>query len=297
MLIPMTSTLPQKTPRMGLLAGAGRFPMTVAESLRGQGYFVQCQGVMGMADPDLAQLCDRYSEVPIGRLGKAIRVFKRGGIRQVIMAGKIEKTVLFKKWRWLRLLPDARTLHMWWRYASRDRKDDTLLLAVIQEFARDHIEFVSAIDYCPEILVKHGFLTQRRPTPAQWEDIHFGWELAKEMGRLDVGQTVIVNDKAVIAVEAIEGTDQAIKRAGQLCKRGGFTVVKVAKPQQDLRFDMPTIGVQTLHSMHESGGRVLAIESGMTILLDEPEFVELAEKFRIAVVSLNSQELRMKIAS
>ncbi|MEX1229088.1 MAG: UDP-2,3-diacylglucosamine diphosphatase LpxI [Planctomycetaceae bacterium] len=297
MLIPMTSTLPQHAPRMGLLAGSGRFPMTVADSLRRQGYFVHGQGVMGMADPGLAAHCDRYSEAPIARLGKAIRTFRRAGIQQVIMAGKIEKTVLFRKWRWLRLLPDWRTLHMWWGYARRDRKDDTLLLAVIKEFARDNIEFVSAVEYCPEILVKHGFLTQRRPTPAQWDDIHFGWEIAKEVGRLDIGQTVIVNDKAVIAVEAIEGTDQAIKRAGLLCKRGGFTVVKVAKPQQDLRFDMPTIGVQTLHSMHESGGRVLAIESGMTILLDQPEFIELAERFRIAVVSLNAQELQMKMAS
>ncbi|MFN0195153.1 MAG: LpxI family protein [Planctomycetaceae bacterium] len=295
----LTLSLPtnEHPPRMGILAGAGRFPMTVAESLRRQGYFVHCLGVHGMADPALAPLCDRYSEVPIARLGKAIRRFKRGGIQQVIMAGKIEKTVLFRKWLWLRLLPDWRTLHMWWGYARRDRKDDTLLLAVVKEFARDHIEFVSATDYCPEILVKHGFLTQRRPTPAQWNDIYFGWEIAKELGRLDIGQTVIVNDKAVIAVEAIEGTDQAIRRAGLLCRRGGFTVVKVAKPQQDFRFDMPTIGLQTLQSMHEAGGRVLAIESGMTILLDQPEFLEMAERFRIAVVALNSQELQLRMVS
>ena len=122
------------------------------------------------------------------------------------------------------------------------------------------------------------------------------WEMAKEMGRLDIGQTVIVNDTAVIAVEAIEGTDQAILRAGQLCKRGGFTVVKVSKPQQDCRFDVPTIGVQTLRSMHEAGGRVLAIEAGQTIIIDEEEVIGLADKLGIAIVSLNAEEAQLRVA-
>jgi DUF1009 family protein len=186
---------------------------------------------------------------------------------------------------------------MWFSYARRDRKDDTLLLAVIREFERDQIYFDSALDYCPELLVNHGFLTKRKPTEAQWRDIHFGWELAKEMGRLDVGQSVIVHDMAVIAVEAIEGTDRAIRRSAELCRRGGFTVVKVAKPQQDMRFDVPTIGAQTIRTMHESGGKVLAIESGMTIILDEPEVIELADKLGIAVVAVSANELALRAAS
>ncbi|MCA9111709.1 MAG: LpxI family protein, partial [Planctomycetaceae bacterium] len=141
---------------------------------------------------------------------------------------------------------------------------------------------------------KHGFLTSRKPSPNQWKDVRFGWSLAKEMGRLDIGQTVVVNDTAVIAIEAIEGTDECIRRAGELCRRGGFTVVKVAKPQQDMRFDVPTVGVQTIQTMHEAGARVLAIESGMTILLDEPEVLELANRFGIAIVSLNAEELHLR---
>jgi hypothetical protein len=145
--------------------------------------------------------------------------------------------------------------------------------------------------------VKHGFLTRRRPTDAQWKDIRFGWEIAKEMGRLDIGQSVIVNDLAVIAVEAIEGTDRAILRAGELCRRGGFTLVKVAKPQQDMRFDVPTIGCQTIKTLHEAGGRVLAVEAGRTIILDEPEVVELADRLGIAIVAVKAEEVALPKAA
>jgi len=292
------STIKFPPKRVGLLAGAGRFPLAFAEAAHRQGIQVYCVGVAGMADAEaLGSLCHWYTEAPLARLGRTIRLFKRTRIDRVVMAGKIEKTVLFQPFRILRLLPDWRTLHMWFRYATRDHKDDTLLLAVIQEFARDNIHFDSALDYCPELLVKHGFLTRRRPTNAQWRDIRFGWDLAKEMGRLDVGQSVIVNDMAVIAVEAIEGTDRAIRRAGELCRRGGFTVVKVAKPQQDMRFDVPTIGAQTIKTLQEAGGRVLAIESNRTIVLDQEDVIELADRLGIAIVAINAEELELRIAS
>ena len=282
---------------MGLLAGSGRFPLAFAEAARRQGHFVHCVGVMGMAPPELRDLCQSYAENPLARIGRAIRLFQRAKIDRVVMAGKIEKTLLFQSFRILRLLPDWRAIHMWYRYATHDRKDDTLLLAVIREFARDNIHFDSALDYCPELLVKHGFLTRRKPTAAQWRDIRFGWDLAKEMGRLDVGQSVVVNDLAVIAVEAIEGTDRAIQRAGELCRRGGFTVVKVAKPQQDMRFDVPTIGAQTIKTLQESGGRVLAIESNKTIMLDQQEVIDLADRLGIAIVAINADELEMRAAA
>jgi len=186
---------------------------------------------------------------------------------------------------------------MMWKYARRDRKDDTMLLAVIKEFARDGFHFESALEYCPELLVTHGFLTKRHPSSSQWKDINFGWELAKEMGRLDVGQSIVVAERSVVAVEAIEGTDECIRRAGQLCRKGGFTVIKVAKPKQDMRFDVPTIGLQTIQTMHEAGGRVLAIESGKTIVLDQDEVYALANKLGISIVSLNANESELRIAS
>jgi DUF1009 family protein len=283
--------------RIGLIAGAGRFPVHFARAAREQGYSVQCAGIVGMASEELADLCDRYEAAPLARIGKSIRYFKRRRVTQVVMAGKIEKRILFGPLRLLRLVPDWRTLKMWYGHCRRDKKDDTLLLAVIREFERDGISFRSALEFCPELLVKHGFLTKRQPTANQWKDIRFGWQSAKEIGRLDIGQTVVVHDTAVIAVEAIEGTDECIRRAGMLCRRGGLVVVKVAKPQQDLRFDVPTIGKQTLQTMRESGARVLAIEAGMTILLDEAEVIALADKLGIAIVSLNANELQLRAAA
>lgn len=297
--MPSPSTIPIRTQpqeRIGLLAGWGRFPIVFAEEARKQGYSVYCSAIADMADDDMAQYCDKVQFTPLARLGAAIRFFRRNGVKRVVMAGKVNKQVLFDPWRLFRLLPDMRTLHMWFRYAT-NKADDTLLLAVIREFERDGIHFESALTFCPELLVKHGFLTKRQPSASQWKDIRFGWDLAKEMGRLDIGQTVIVQDTAVIAVEAIEGTDQCIRRAGTLCKRGNLVVIKVAKPRQDMRFDVPTVGVQTLQTMQEAGARVLAIESGMTILLDEPEVLALAERLGISIVSLKSEEIQLRVAS
>jgi DUF1009 family protein len=292
---PITPRTPQG--RIGLLAGAGEFPISFAQAAKRQGLSVYCVGVRGLAPLILGELCDDFVTAPLARMGRAIRLFKSAGITRAVMAGKIEKAVLFQPFRILRHLPDWRTLHMWFRYATANKSDDTILLAVIREFERDKIHFESALDYCPELLVKHGFLTRRRPTPAQWNDIKFGWEMAKELGRLDIGQTVVVYDQAVIAAEAIEGTDACIRRAGTLCRRGKFSVVKVAKPQQDMRFDVPTVGTQTIQTIREAGGRVLAIESAKTILLDEEAVIQMADKFGIAIVALNAEELALRLAS
>jgi UDP-2,3-diacylglucosamine hydrolase len=283
--------------RIGLLAGAGRFPIAFAEAARNQGISVFGVGVAGMASEELHNVCDYFTTTSLGRFGRTIRLFKSARIDRIVMAGKVDKTVLFHPYRWIRHLPDFRAIHMMLRYARENRKDDTLMLALIREFERDNLVFDTPLIYCPELLVKHGFLTRRKPTPAQWKDIRFGWEIAKELGRLDIGQTVIVNDMAVIALEAIEGTDAAIRRAGTLCRRGGFTVVKVAKPQQDMRFDVPTIGVETLQTMREAGGRVLAIESEMTIMLDQHEVIELADRLGITIVALKADEIKLQMAS
>lgn len=280
---------------LGLIAGAGRFPIVFAQAARRQGESVFCVGVEGMVAEELADHCDHFTTAGLARIGRGIRLFRRAGVRRIVMAGKVEKAVLVRPYLFWRVLPDWRTLHMWYRYATRDKKDDSLLLAVIREFERDAMTFESALNYCSELLVKHGFLTRRRPTPAQWKDINFGWDLAKEMGRLDVGQSVMVKETAVLAVEAIEGTDACIRRAGELCQKGGFSVVKVAKPSQDMRFDVPTIGMQTIHTMHESGAKVLAVESDKTIILDQDAVLRLAEQYGISIVALNAEEMRLRV--
>jgi DUF1009 family protein len=283
---PSTLALPR---RVGLLAGWGRFPLAVADALKRQGYYVSCLGIVDHADPALAEICDEFSWQGLARLGRAIRYFRRRGVRDATMAGKIHKVVLYQPWVWFRHRPDWRAVKTFYPHfvsSQQDRKDDTLLGAVVNAFAEDGIRFGPATDYAPELLVKEGQLAGRPLTASQQADIDFGWRLAKEMGRLDIGQSVCVKERAVLAVEAIEGTDLCIRRAGELCRKGGFTVVKVAKPQQDMRFDVPTIGVGTLEMMRAAGGRVLAVEAGRTIILDEPEFLAYANRHKLVVVAL-----------
>ncbi len=235
---------------------------------------------------ELRALCTSLDVVGVAKLGKMIRKFRRQGVKRIVMAGKVTKNVIYTPWRFVQLCPDLRTLQWWYRRSRADNRDDSLLLSVIDEFERDGMTFASALDYCPELLVKEGILTRRAPTAAERGDIEFGWDMAKEMGRLDVGQSVAVKEKATLAVEAIEGTDRCIERAGLLCRAGGWTLVKVAKPQQDMRFDVPTIGLTTIENLHRAGARVLAIESAKTIVIDQDEVVALADRLGMSIVAL-----------
>lgn len=282
---------PPSTRRIGILAGWGRYPIVIAEALRRQGCEVYCLGTIGHADPALRAVCTDFRWLGLAKFGSAIRYFHRHGVTEVTMAGKIFKVRLFQRWSWVRHLPDLRTIrmflpHFWTR--KKDCRDDSLLLAIVDEFAAAGIRIAPATDYAPELLVKEGQLTRRGPTAWQQKDIEFGWRLAKEMGRLDVGQSVAVKDQAVLAVEAVEGTDECIRRAGTLCPAGGFTVVKVAKPQQDMRFDVPTIGLGTLETLHAAGGKVLAVEAGRTIFLDQPAVIEFADRKGMVIVAVKA---------
>jgi DUF1009 family protein len=285
---------------MGLVAGWGRYPLVVADALKRQGYAVHCVAVKDHADPALARLCDSYFPIGIGRMGAMIRHFRRQGCTQATMAGKIHKArVLFRRWGWVTHFPDLTTLRGFFPHfiaGTKDRRDDSLLLTVVDIFARGGIHFAPATDFAPELLVKPGNVTQRGLTAAQQKDVEFGWRMAKELGRIDIGQTVVVKGQSVIAVEAVEGTDECIRRAGVLCPQGGFTVVKTAKPQQDMRFDVPTIGLGTLDTIAKAGGAVLAVEAGRTILLDEPEFIALANRLGLCVTALSETQVATKAA-
>jgi UDP-2,3-diacylglucosamine hydrolase len=275
--------------RIGLLAAWGRYPVLVAEALRRQGYHVSCIGVADLADPNLANICQDFQWIGWGRLGGAIKFFRRCGIDQATMAGKFHKTLIYQPRVWWRHRPDCTFLKTFYHYFithRRDNKDDTLLGALTDAFAAHGITFHPATDFAPELLAQAGQIAGRTPSTAQLADIEFGWQIAKQMGALDIGQSVCVKDRAVISVEAIEGTDACILRAGDLCKKGEFTVVKVAKPQQDMRFDVPTVGVRTLRTMLAAGARVLAIEGGRTILLDDEEFRKFAATHKLSVVAL-----------
>lgn len=288
------------TPAVGLIAGWGRFPIVVAEALKRQGCRVYCAGIKDHADPILADICDDFIWTGLAKIGRVSRYFRRNGLRDATMAGKVFKVRLFEHWAWIKHFPDWRTVRIFWSHfvtTKKDRKDDTLLLAIVNAFAEDGIKFNPATDYAPELLVKFGQLTNQRPTRAQIKDIEFGWNLAKEMGRLDIGQSVAVKDRACLAVEAIEGTDECIRRAGTLCPVGGFTIVKVAKPQQDMRFDVPTVGIGTLEMMVASGAKMLVVEANKTILIDEPDFIEFANRHKLIVVSLDTAASSEHLAS
>lgn len=271
---------------IGLLAGAGRFPVLFAQKARQVGLSVVCVGFRGIASPELCGLVDRFYWCGIARLARMINCFQRESVETFVMAGKVYKLPVFSTpWTVVKLVPDWRAAKLWFSRKRRDNRDDSILLQVVAEFEQEGLRCASALELCPELLVKPGVLTRRQPTEAEWRDIEFGWDLAKEMGRLDVGQSVAVKDRAALVVEAIEGTDRAILRAGELCPRGGFTVVKVAKPQQDMRFDVPTVGQSTIESIREAGGRVLAVEAAKTILLDEIPTIELANRYGITIVA------------
>jgi DUF1009 family protein len=274
---------------VGLLAGSGKFPFAFAEKARSVGMPVVCVGVRCEADPALARLVRRFYWAGPAQIGRVIRLFKREGVERIVMAGKVHKAdILHRPWKLLSLMPDWRTLCFWYLRQRRDNCDDTLLLGLIAEFERDGLHFESALTLCPELLVRPGTLTRRAPTAREESDIAFGWQMAKEMGRLDVGQSVAVKERAVLAVEAIEGTDRAILRAGELCRAGGFVVVKVAKPKQDMRFDVPTIGCATIESLRKAGGRVLAIEADKTIVLEQAQTVALADRYGLTIVALGA---------
>lgn len=281
--------------RIGLIAGWGRFPIVVAEALRAQGFEIYCLGISGHADPILSEICDHYQVAGVARLGGHIRYFRRHQVQLATMAGKLFKhKILWGRWGLLGLWPDLRTLRACtplFFTRRRNCNDDSLLQVVIDEYAKDGIQFAPATNFAPELLVKDGLMTRRSPSATEWADIRFGWMLAKEMGRLDIGQSVAVKGRAVLAVEAVEGTDECIRRAGQLCRVGGFTVVKVAKPQQDMRFDVPAIGVGTVETLQAAGARVLAIEADKTIVIDQAEVIAKANACGLTIVAVQADAI------
>jgi len=276
----------QARPVLGLLAGSGQFPMLVATGARRAGCRVVVIALRGEADQHLRDVADAFYTSGIVRLGRWIRLFRREGAGQVIMAGRVRKTRVHgsARWlQWLRYLPDWTSIKVWY-FASRDKRNDSLLSAVADQMQQKGLTVIDSTQYCPEAMAPEGVLTTASPTASQQKDIELGWRIAKEIGRLDVGQSVAVREQDVIAVEAVEGTDAMIVRAGKLARSGGWTLVKVAKPNQDMRFDVPTVGPDTIENLHRAGGRVLVVEAGKTLLIDRDKTVELANRYGIAVV-------------
>ncbi len=271
--------------KLAVIAGGGEFPFLIARGAKRAGLEVVCLGFKGMASKELAKEVDKFAWVNMLRIGQWIRVLKKEDVQRVIIGGRVRKSEMYRRFRWLRYIPDRRMLRIWHR-RCKDRQTNNLLRALADELAQEGITMEDSVQFCQDDLVQVGLLAGRSPNDRQAKDIAFGWKIAKAMGGLDIGQSVCVRDLEVIAVEAIEGTDQTIRRAGQICKVGGFTVVKVAKPNQDMRFDVPTIGPETLKVMHQARGTVLAVEAGKTVLVNREQVRKLAKKYGIVVMGV-----------
>jgi DUF1009 family protein len=286
--VPANNRPPLDGEIVGILAGWGRYPVVVAEEIRRRGGRTAILAIRDHADAALEPLADVHGHVGVAEIGAAVDFFRHTGARRATMAGKIHKSKIFARGAWTRHLPDWTGLATFWPHfvsRRRDNRDDSLLGAIAAAFDAAGVTICPATDFAPDLLAGDGVIAGPAPTRQQLADVVFGWRLAKELGRLDIGQTVVVKNRAPLALEAIEGTDECIRRAGRLCPTGGMTVVKVAKPQQDLRFDMPTIGAGTLESLAAAGAVVLAIEAGQTILIDEPEVAAAASRLGITMIS------------
>jgi len=270
-------------PGLGIIAGTGDLPRSVAEEAVSQGYRVVVIALKGFTDPSLEQVADEVDWFKLGQLQKPISFLKSNEIDRVVMAGKIEKSNLLRPWN---MRFDRRALHM--IRSMKDWRDDTVLAAIADEFLKDGIVIVDMTPWVGKLMAPQRVITRGSPTEKQWKDIEFGRTMARGIGGLDIGQTVVVKNSAVIAVEAIDGTDRAIRRSADLGIRH-CVVVKMAKPAQDMRFDVPGIGPSTIDSMVAAKARVLAIEAGKTMIAGHDEMVRNAEKAKIIVVGIPAE--------
>lgn len=278
---------------IGLIAGQGRLPFMVAQGARRAGLRVVCVGFRDQADPLLAEEVDVFKWVSVARPGSWIKHLRREGVSDSIMVGRVAKASIYTPFRIIQYMPDWRAIRVWYgRLGNKDKRNDTLLGALADELANGGIILMDSTKYIPENMAQPGILTKGRPSDSVIKDIEFGWSIVKRMGDLDIGQAIAVKEQEVIAVEAIEGTNKMINRAGELCRAGGWTLIKTGKPSQDMRFDVPTIGPDTIEKLKANGARCLAIEAGKTIIVDLEQTIALADKSKITIVGVDPDKYK-----
>jgi DUF1009 family protein len=272
--------------KLGLIAGMGDLPIAVAYEAKRMGYRVAAIALQPPADESLKPVADEFHKISIGRFGGLMALLKKQAVTDVVLAGKVPKGLLYKNKS--HLIPDMKTVKM--LFSLRNRADDTIMKSIVKEIESIGIKIHKTTDFTKDLLVPEGVLTRKKPSKKDMLDIEFGWDIAKKIGQLDIGQTVVVKDTAVMAVEAIEGTDEAIKRGGDLAKKGAV-VVKVSKPHQDMRFDVPVAGTDTLRTMKKAGAGVLALETGKCIILDMKDFIRRADEYGIVVIGTSNRNI------
>ena len=265
--------------KLGILSGTGKLPVECARAAKQAGYEVYAVGLLADSDPSIAQFCSDYQFISVAQLDAILNYLTTNQIQQVTMIGKVTKELLFNG----AVQPDAHMVQL--IMSLPDRRDDTIMMAFVRELARAGIKTFDQTKLIRKLMPHRGTITQREPTDAERQDMEFGFRIAKELGHLDIGQTVVVKNRAVMALEAIEGTDACIERGGQLAC-GGAVVAKVSKPQQDNRFDVPTVGYRTIDNMAKVGAVALAIEAGKTLLVEREQMIALADAKGITIVAM-----------
>ncbi|MHC4976374.1 MAG: LpxI family protein [Planctomycetota bacterium] len=282
------SERPSSGEPIGLIAGQGVLPVHTALGMREAGRRVCCVGLSGQYVPELREACDEFREVGLLRLGQWIRVMRRMGVREAVMIGRVGKTTMHDRWRFVRYVPDLRTLRLWYSRLRHDHRTPVILDAIASELSTHGIELIDSTRYIPEHLATSGVMTRTQPGDMQRRDIDFGWPLLRRSLELGIGQAMAVCERDVIAVEAVEGTTRMIERAGVLCHKRPWTLLKTIGPNHDRRADVPTIGRDTIRAMHEVGGTCIAIGTGDVIIVDREETLALADSLGVAIVGVDT---------
>lgn len=265
--------------KIGLIAGSKKFPFIFSEAAKKRNYYLVAVAIKGDTSPKLKKFVDKIYWIRLDELRRMFEIFKQEDIVKVIMAGQISPRRLFSNE--INRNEEIKNLLK----SIKDKKADTIFSAIAEKLKESGFELIDSTTFMEDFMPGKVTLTRREPDFSEWEDIYFGLDLAKEIAYLDIGQTVAIKDKAVIAVEALEGTDSLIRRAGKL-SGGGITVVKVSKPKQDKRFDIPVVGLNTIRNLIKAGARCLAIEAEKTLFIDKERAIKLADKKGISVVAV-----------
>lgn len=274
---------PKTCMTLGLIAGMGRLPIAVASEAKKMGYKVVGIALKPVADESLKPVVDDFHKISLGHFGGMLDLCKKLSVTNVVMAGKVSKELLYKNKK--SVIPDMKAVKL--LFSLKNRADDTIMKAVVREFEKNGIKVHETTSFTKGLLAPAGVMTRRKPDKEALQDIKFGWKIAREMGKLDIGQTVVVKNLAVMAVEAIEGTDESIKRGGELAGKDAV-VVKVSKPKQDMRFDVPTVGLNTLDSMKKASAKVLAVEAGKCIIVEREKLIKEADKAGIIITGIRN---------
>lgn len=289
----MSTSLSANASPLGLIAGEGILPLLVARGARAAGRRVVAVGLRDQFDPELPALCDRFDTAGIIQLGRWIRILKRGGAHEAIMVGRVSKARMHDPLRLVRQLPDWRAVRLWYRRLRHDRRNAALLAAVADELASAGVTLIDSTTFIPEHLAAEGVLTKTRPTTDQEADARFGWPLLTQLVELHIGQSMAVRDRDVVAVEAVEGTDRMIERAGELCRARGWTLLKTSAKAHDRRADVPTIGLNTIERASRAGCGAIVVGAGRVLLLDAPAVLAAADRAGIAVIGIAAEGPRI----